>query len=198
MFRARRIGILASVAILTTGIGQVLSVSAAAAASPPGAAAGPGAYQSCTYSTSTRVFACYATFRDAIAAISHGRVTDITDPTKVTEEDALRISTAGAGIQVDVLLGILYQHAQYGGATLVAHAASGCDSNQDTWEYWYPSMPSGWNNIISSFTGYSGCEIKIYDATNANCFSGPCMGPLLGISYVGDTMNDKTSSVTFH
>lgn len=55
-------------------------------------------------------------------------------------------------------------------------------------------MPSGWNNVVSSFRGgFDGCTwTRLWDGTGftgANqCYSGSSQ-------YVGNTMNDKTSSV---
>ncbi|MBF6613397.1 MAG: hypothetical protein IVW55_09755 [Chloroflexi bacterium] len=79
---------------------------------------------------------------------------------------------------------ILYEHANYGGATLTIYN-SGC--------YIWNNMPGGWNDVTSSV--WSGpCGVTLYDYPN-NDLSGKwaCIGPP-GTSYVGDAMNDRASS----
>jgi hypothetical protein len=84
-----------------------------------------------------------------------------------------------------------YMNANYGGASLswVVSGIFHCTS--------YPqltasSMPSGWNDVISSYRDFVSCssnphyENNNYKGTVVNC------GP--NCSYVGAAMNDRTSS----
>lgn len=79
---------------------------------------------------------------------------------------------------------ILYEHPNYGGATLTIYN-SGCS----IWN----NMPGGWNDVTSSV--WSGpCGVTLYDYPNKD-LSGKwvCIGPP-GTPYVGDEMNDRASS----
>jgi hypothetical protein len=54
------------------------------------------------------------------------------------------------------------------------------------------ALPSAWNDRISSFQGFSNCQIKLYEHGD---LTGTSYGPTTSTNYVGDAINDKTSSV---
>jgi hypothetical protein len=58
-----------------------------------------------------------------------------------------------------------------------------------------PNVGTTWNDRISSFQGFSNCQIRIYE--NAN-FTGATDGAFTATDYVGDAMNDRTTSVRYY
>jgi len=90
------------------------------------------------------------------------------------------------------VIGIDYMNANYGGLSLTwtANGTVGCEGGFPT--YAASSMPSGWNDDISSYRDYASCsnnphyENNNYKGAVANC------GP--NCSYIGAAMNDRTSS----
>lgn len=87
----------------------------------------------------------------------------------------------------------LYEHADYGGAVLEVEAKSGaCDSEG----YGIRTMPSGWDNRVSSFSfpPSGGCNAsEAFENPNYGGFSQTYSGS--GISWVGSKMNDQISSI---
>jgi hypothetical protein len=90
---------------------------------------------------------------------------------------------------VTIVIGIDYMNANYGGASYTWTTTATCTEFP---EYWVSSMPSGWNDDISSYRDYAGCNVNPhwenvdYKGALANC------GP--NCSYIGAAMNDRTSS----
>jgi hypothetical protein len=166
--------------------------SATAAARPPSAAAphcvlASGAGQSPH---------CYATFPAAIAAATGGRVTApgsaaaaVGDPafTAALEDQASTFSS--------VVVGIEYADLNYGGASLSMTAPGRCDYSLDV-DYRFASMPSGWNDRISSFRSYSNCAQQLFRGTSYT--GGALTNIVSSMSYVGSAANDQASSVTFN
>ncbi len=127
--------------------------------------------------------------------ISHGKSLQCFE----TEAEALRVASGGrinmapgqtsASLTDDELFGvqttvrsILYEHTNYGGATLTVYG--------DTC-YGWNNMPVGWNDVASSLRTDS-CGITLYEHNN---MTGPsvCLG-YPGSANLGSTMNDKASS----
>jgi hypothetical protein len=90
---------------------------------------------------------------------------------------------------ITYVIGVDYKNANYGGASLTWTGISTCSGYP---YYLASSMPSGWNDVISSYHDYSNCnhnphwENNKYGGAVVNC------GP--NCSYVGAAMNDRTSS----
>jgi len=94
-----------------------------------------------------------------------------------------------------VVVGIEYADLNYGGATLSMTASGRCDYSLDV-DYRFPSLPSGWNDRISSFRSYSNCAQQLFRGTS---FSGGALTNIVSsMSYVGSAANDQASSVTFN
>ena len=72
-------------------------------------------------------------------------------------------------------------HALYGTA---------CDTNADIDGSY--TLPSSWNDRISSFQGFGNCETRLYQNGD---FTGSTYGPAFATDNVGATMNDQTSAV---
>jgi hypothetical protein len=88
------------------------------------------------------------------------------------------------------VLSIDYVNANYGGSSYVWTAPGECLSSGGV--YSVTSMPSGWNDVISSYNDYSNCfHNPHYENAGWKGASVDC-GP--ACSYVGGAMNDRTSS----
>jgi hypothetical protein len=125
-------------------------------------------------------------------AASGGSVS-ISDPASLTEADAQRI-TAAAGTasgQGSYLLGVYYADANYGGPTLSVYGNGTCDGDPNTVDWGLPVMPAGWNDVISSFKSYSNCTSTIFENGNY----GGASYTAVNSTYVGNAMNDRTSSI---
>lgn len=67
---------------------------------------------------------------------------------------------------------------------------SPCDANADIDGSY--TLPSAWNDRISSFQGFNQCETRLYEHGN---FSGNTYGPVYATDNVGATMNDEASAL---
>jgi len=90
-------------------------------------------------------------------------------------------------IGADVQVGIDFSDYHYQGNSLTWMAPSGCSS---TVHWATPTMPATWNDVVSSARAYSGCTTWLHyqdenyggDVATCTCY------------YIGDAMNDQTSS----
>jgi hypothetical protein len=89
------------------------------------------------------------------------------------------------------VLATLYTNANYGGSSLALQAATPCDTNADVDHSW-ATLPAGFADEVSSVKGANNCQIKLFEHTN---HGGTSLGPLTSTTYVGDTINDKASSI---
>jgi hypothetical protein len=94
---------------------------------------------------------------------------------------------------------IFYEKNNKTGDSLSMYGSTACDNNAD-WDFQYGNFTAnGWDNKISSFQGYSNCEVKLFEHDNANSGSaGSSYGPYASSNYVGDAMNDQASSARFY
>jgi hypothetical protein len=165
---------------------------------------------------------CYSTFTDAIAAATGGEILDApADPREALDDsrfaarlDAIALRRAAdrksGAIEAHVrpastvVIGISYLDANYGGNTWVWNEPYGCDGNTSTVDFWVPNLNTspysnyGFNDSISSFHSYSNCTTVLYDdwfwggaATNGGF-------PIADMSYVGNAMNDRASSIRWY
>ena len=140
---------------------------------------------------------CFATFPAAIAAATGGRVTSAPASAAAALQDPA--FTAAVEIQPvatsTVLVGIESANLNYGGASLSMTASGRCDDSLDV-DYRFASLPSGWNDRISSFRSYSNCAQQLFRDTN---FGGGALTNIVtSMSYVGSAANDRASSITFN
>ena len=96
-------------------------------------------------------------------------------------------------------IGTLYEHENYSGSTSTVFATPNgfeCSISTTFGEIEQDNLDngSGWNDVISSFNGYSGCRAMLFE--NAG-YVGASYGYSPGTSYVGDAMNDQTSSISW-
>ena len=108
-----------------------------------------------------------------------------------TLAQALETANEAGTMSSRTVIGIDYEHANYGGASLMWTAPNpvGCNTG---FSYASASMPSGWNDRVSSAKTYGGCSTNIHyqDAS----FGGSrhvCECAMM------DAMNDETSSETW-
>jgi len=135
---------------------------------------------------------CYATFADAIAAATNGRVRLPADAQTVdqrTLDDKTGIGSNGLQTGSSIVIGIEYQHKDFGGWSYVIQSTNGRGCYG--YSYRVPSLPSNRNNEISSARSYGGCKSGHYSGTNMTGSRYLC-----GCSQMG-AMNDQTSSILF-
>jgi hypothetical protein len=161
--------------------------------------------------------ACYATFTEAIAAATGGKISDalsdsneaFADGTLADRLDALGrdhssnidAPTPGNG---NVVIGIVYHDAGFHGKDWTFVATSGCDifgapnwavENLNT----RPYSVSQINDNISSFKSFAGCGTVLYADWKFNT-ENPVAGQTAltrDASYVGDALNDRGSSLVW-
>jgi hypothetical protein len=131
---------------------------------------------------------CFSTFARAIAAATDGRVRlpAWAKPGSVTPNEL----NAGADApDTEFVLSIDYQNSDFGGDTLTWTQTSKCGSFQAS------SMPSGWNDTVSSVIASSGCANTLFknDDFGSTTFGIPKNGSASALG----SFNDQTSSETW-
>jgi hypothetical protein len=105
---------------------------------------------------------CFTTFAQAIFAASDGRV--VLDPGAPVGllPAAAQITNALGSLSplATVIIGVDYTGTSYSGSSLTWYESAGCGS------YLTSSMPTGWNDVISSVANYSGCGTSLYQNIN--------------------------------
>ena len=111
---------------------------------------------------------------------------------------ALGMMLAGVGLavpaQAQTVIGTEYEHINFGGSSLNVTAPTGfvCTTTVADVERVLSSMPAGWDNRISSYRTFSNCWARHFEHIN---FGGANVGFSGTSSYIGDAMNDRTSSI---
>lgn len=128
---------------------------------------------------------CFATFAEAIAAATGGTVhlSSSVKPSQLTQ------AMLGDTPDTTTVIGVDYVNSHYGGNSLTWTSTSGgCTSTQT---FQASSMPSGWNDVVSSALSYQNCN-TYWHYQNIN-FGGAQIdcGPSCATMGV---MNDQTSS----
>jgi hypothetical protein len=111
---------------------------------------------------------CFSTFAAAISAATDG-VVQLSASTPVgplpdwaiTADSA--VATHSAGPLTSVILSIDYTGTNESGSSLTWVKSTGCGS------YSASSMPTGWNDVVSSVSNFNGCGTTLYQNTS---FSG--------------------------
>jgi len=138
-----------------------------------------------TGSTATPVATCYSTFAASIFAATGGRVRlpASAKPGSVTPGQL----NAGAAVPATTyVLSIDWAYTDFTGPSLTWEQSSKCGSFQAS------SMPSGWNDVVSSVETFSGCANTLYQNINfgGNTFS---IGRNNSAATLG-SLNNETSS----
>ncbi|WP_216209871.1 hypothetical protein [Amycolatopsis aidingensis] len=155
----------------------------------------------CTMYISAGTVDCYATFHEAIANATGGKVTDAPSAASAMHDEvfAQRLNSLTepdgspkTGV-ARVVTSIEFQHPRYQGATFTWYQSRGCDNDTGV-EYSVRNIKdhnSWWNDRISSFRGYSKCQVNHYEHTG---FRGARTGYRSEMSTMG-VMEDETSSL---
>lgn len=159
--------------------------------------------QHCTLATGAgETLHCFATFRAAIAYGTHGRITDAPASAAAAALDpafAESVSASGAAPSVtaaaSTLLGIEYADANMRGASVSLFGGGGCDNSSDA-DFRFNSLPSGWNDRITSFSSFSNCAQQLF--RNTNLGGGSLTIVIRSLANVGSAANDQASSLTFN
>ena len=128
---------------------------------------------------------CYATFSRAILAATSGRV-HLPASARPGSVSLDKINAAAATPATTFVISIDWVNSNFGGSTLTWTESSKCGS------FSARSMPSGWNDVISSVEAFSGCANTLYKNNN---FGTPAFNIVVNGS-VGSlgSFNDVTSS----
>jgi hypothetical protein len=166
--------------------------SATAAAPPPASAA-----QHCALVAGSTKAHCFDTYRAVVAYGTRGRVTDapLSARAAATDPAFARAMSAPAAQAASVLLGTEYANANFSGASLSLFGAGRCDDSADA-DFRFASLPSGWNDRITSFRSFSNCAQQLF--RNINFGGGSLTIIIVSLANVGPTANDQASSLTFN
>lgn len=174
--RVTRIAVTAAAALLAAG-----TATATANAAEPA--------DNCVVNVDSGSKQCFTTFREAIAASTHGRITNAPLSAKnIDQKLAERLTATSIGTQ-DVQLGIVYQDSNYGGTSVTYSAGSGCQSGNGR-DYQF-DITGSMDNAVSSLVTLS-CWLELWDSPGTG---GTHQEYQQSTSYVGDTMNDRASSI---
>ena len=113
---------------------------------------------------------------------------------QIDAQDAQRSQSELVSPAATVILGQVFEDANYGGSSYTFTASSGCDTNADV-DWQVSSMPSGWNDRVTSFKSFNDCATRIWSDTG---YSGSTYGFVVNSTNVGTTMNDQTSSIQWN
>lgn len=139
---------------------------------------------------------CYPTFRDAIFFATGGSVLlPGKQPLSVQLdmlEQELKAKQAEMSATSTYVISVDYQHSNYGGATIIWESTGPCTPLSS----WYKnSMPSGWNDVVSSTRAYVDCNKNVlFEHANRTGAKFTCRPNCSGLG----GFNDKTSSREWH
>ncbi len=139
---------------------------------------------------------CFDTFAESIQAATEGRVNlDSSVQPKDVTDTMLNSEGPSSLLAPDTVtvIGIDYKDASFGGDSYAwTTSTTGCT---DTTSFGISSMPSGWDNVVSSARAYANCN-HYYHWENTN-YSGASLDCGASCSSMG-VMNNQTSSEQWH
>ncbi|HEY3548770.1 MAG TPA: hypothetical protein VGK17_22075 [Propionicimonas sp.] len=130
--------------------------------------------------------AIYAQTGKTVVEMSANGVTALTAPESKPASSGMTVSPASNSF----IIGKLFDDINYGGGSYEILASGPCASGTPTW--YLNDVGSAWYGRVSSFQGYSNCNVTIYEGTYQ---TGAQLGPLSYSAWVGAAMNDRTKSV---
>lgn len=127
---------------------------------------------------------CFDTFAAAISFATQSTVqlSPSASVSDVTEEMLSSSST--------YVIAIEYDYDWYGGASITYTSDVKCD---DGWILSVSSMPSGWNDSVSSALSFSGCNHSYHYEHSS--FGGAVVDCGTSCGFIGSAMNNRTSSI---
>lgn len=145
-------------------------------------------------------WSCHATFAAAISAATSGRVKLAASvrPQDLTPAMLGQTPSSGASIRPSTTTNVIAEEFvddNYQGASLTVTTTGGqCFSTQPNWDYALFSMPSGWNDVITSARNFFGCSRgEHYENINFGGAHVACRS----CANIGGAMNDRTSSIQY-
>ena len=134
--------------------------------------------------------ACFDTFAQAIETATHGRIN--LDPSISPEDvtDAMLNGGEGANTPAtQVVIGIDWDYTYFGGSSYTWAANDyGCSSSI---QYGVTTMPSGWDNRVSSARGFSNCNYYYHYQNTA--YGGTSIACHTECASMGTLDNDTSS-----
>lgn len=165
----------------------------------------PAAKRHCTMDVVHHKVACFGTFREAIAHATAGKITDAPEDARAAMKDkrfADRVNRLGAATprttattMSSTVISIEFWDTYHQGSTFTFTGTGPCktDGNRDYEEEDIRYDDSNWNDKISSFQGYSSCQVNHYENSY---FSGSRTGAKSSMSTMG-VMDNETTSLTW-
>lgn len=178
------------------GLSILLVAALVGVASPATADTTPEPVGACYVDVVTGASGCYESQSELAAALSRqGTQLVVGQPTSsdAVSKKGLPVAPqwdSAIAPRASYLLANVYENTTSGGASLAF--TSPYSSLCASYSYTTNVMPAGWDNRVSSFQGYGGCKVKIYEAPNLGV--GATYGPIPYAATVG-AMNDQTSSL---
>lgn len=131
---------------------------------------------------------CFATFSEAISSVTQGAVqlSATARAADFKEEDLMR-AAAPTRASLPYIVGIGYADSDFGGTAYIFTSVEPCGA------VFYGTLPSGWEDTISSAKAYANCNHS-WHYENPH-FGGAQRDCGTSCSYIGDAMNDRTSSI---
>lgn len=166
----------------------VMLAAVPAVATPAAQAAQARSY--CATNVGTGATACFKGGAEVISFISGGYVKVAPGTKVISDQQRASIATSPAA---QYILNISWADDNYTDANHYFYASGDCDTNADV-DWSIGTMPTGWNDRITSFKSYGLCATKLWE----NTFSGSSFGFVVNSTYVGDAMNDRASSMQFN
>lgn len=126
---------------------------------------------------------CFGTFAEAISAATKGAVKLDSSATPET------FDASALALPATYVIGTEYKDAKHKGASLTVTSKVSCVG----YAFLLRSMPRGWDNVISSARAFSGCNHSVhFEHTEFRGASKDCGSDC---AYIGNAMNDRTSSI---
>jgi hypothetical protein len=129
---------------------------------------------------------CFPTFAEAVFFATDGELSAVS-PAEL--EEAVESESVA---MASVVLGYEYKGSSFSGGSIVLYgtSGSGCGSGST---YGFSSMPTGWNNVVSSAKVFASCWSTHYDYTGYSGDRRTCTGSCSSLG----TMDNRTSSILF-
>ncbi|MFF6971211.1 MULTISPECIES: hypothetical protein [Streptomyces] len=192
--------------VRTAVTGLVAAACAGVLMSPATAVAAPQAEREshCINNSGTQTTTCYGTFREAVAAVTGSRVTDVPTQAKAGKDkqfinklnasiksSAAKKGSFGAANQANYIRVILFEDANYGGSSYINYGPGGC-RDDGFWNGHHDNLSQvNFNDRTSSLKTASNCYVELFSAAY---FQGARQFYTADTSYVGNAMNDQASS----
>lgn len=142
---------------------------------------------------------CFQSFAQAISFATGGRVELPPEATPEDLDEAMLSGSRGAGLSARTqqpsaspyVIGIEFVHSSFQGPTLTITSSVTCSGYSHS--LGLGAFPAGWNDTISSALAFSNCNHSYHYEHDSQ--GGAVIDCGTACSYIGDAMNDRTSSL---